>query len=423
MTNAFVVLLCLLVGFAMVESYPKQVVYYPSTFSYQEDIHMDETRRFPAECTLDKLECFDLKRCAGKPLTIFSYLPVADLIQVSNHSQWHILLKVLEPYLVYTKPDEACVLLPPVNTLILAWNLVFFERFQTIVSDKTWKEGRQHIIFNFEDQDVSFFLPPNQTHLGYSLLLSSSAMASYRIRSRYDLALPLVQFNTQNQTLLLKGLGEFVHRPTVPPHTTKERKWLFSFKGTRYPHIATIRNILAMEKQIFNTTNSMVLTHCAPLDDPYMGLNDHFYRTKTDCEYSDKTFSDEDYEILLKESTFVLCPRGFGRHSYRLMEAMVFGAIPVILSDSFALPFSPELDFAKCAIVWPENLVRDLPHFLEGMRNQERHDRLRACAEFVRYMFQTNHIQYSQNNNDLTLPFEAVIVTAIDVLKKRVFAL
>jgi hypothetical protein len=40
-----------------------------------------------------------------------------------------------------------------------------------------------------------------------------------------------------------------------------------------------------------------------------------------------------DYVDLMYDSVFALVPAGSGRHSYRYLEAMQSGAIPVILSD------------------------------------------------------------------------------------------
>jgi hypothetical protein len=41
----------------------------------------------------------------------------------------------------------------------------------------------------------------------------------------------------------------------------------------------------------------------------------------------------------LSESVFALCPRGFGKASFRMMEAIHCGAIPVYISDEFVVPY------------------------------------------------------------------------------------
>lgn len=44
------------------------------------------------------------------------------------------------------------------------------------------------------------------------------------------------------------------------------------------------------------------------------------------------------YCYIMSQSKFVLCPRGYGKTSFRIQEAMQFGATPVYLSDDFLIP-------------------------------------------------------------------------------------
>ena len=45
--------------------------------------------------------------------------------------------------------------------------------------------------------------------------------------------------------------------------------------------------------------------------------------------------------------------------SYRLVEALAAGAVPVILADGWALPFAERLDYRDFAVVWREGVVQD----------------------------------------------------------------
>lgn len=57
------------------------------------------------------------------------------------------------------------------------------------------------------------------------------------------------------------------------------------------------------------------------------------------------------HEDILFQSTFALLPRACGYAlSYRLIECMNAGCIPVILSDGHVLPFSDDLDYGRFAI-------------------------------------------------------------------------
>jgi hypothetical protein len=44
------------------------------------------------------------------------------------------------------------------------------------------------------------------------------------------------------------------------------------------------------------------------------------------------------YCQILHNSTFTLCPRGFGPTSFRIQEALQYGSIPVYISDEFVIP-------------------------------------------------------------------------------------
>jgi glycosyltransferase involved in cell wall biosynthesis len=46
------------------------------------------------------------------------------------------------------------------------------------------------------------------------------------------------------------------------------------------------------------------------------------------------------FEELMSQSIFALCPRGVGSTSFRLVEAMQLGCIPVYISDEFSEPYS-----------------------------------------------------------------------------------
>lgn len=53
-----------------------------------------------------------------------------------------------------------------------------------------------------------------------------------------------------------------------------------------------------------------------------------------------KKHSLEDYCRILSRSVFALCPRGYGRSSFRIQEGINFGCIPIYISDSFIEPYN-----------------------------------------------------------------------------------
>jgi Exostosin family len=95
------------------------------------------------------------------------------------------------------------------------------------------------------------------------------------------------------------------------------------------------------------------------------------------------------YEELLQRSIFAAAPRGDNRFSYRFTEVLSAGAIPVVHSDDWVLPFRKEfVDWPKeCAIVIPETDVNHALEILSAISPVERCYRRRRCYEiYIKYM-------------------------------------
>ncbi|MBT8039557.1 MAG: glycosyltransferase family 47 protein, partial [Gammaproteobacteria bacterium] len=72
------------------------------------------------------------------------------------------------------------------------------------------------------------------------------------------------------------------------------------------------------------------------------------------------------YSNSLRDSLFVLCPRGGGTSSFRLFEAMKAGRIPVIISDRWEPPSG--LDWSKFSLQIREADVLRIPEVLSKLR-------------------------------------------------------
>jgi len=85
--------------------------------------------------------------------------------------------------------------------------------------------------------------------------------------------------------------------------------------------------------------------HCqAPLPELYCGQVDAQNGTV-----------DGNYAKLMSQATFAFVPRGDCLFSYRLLESMSYGAIPVILSDGWVLPFDRTVQWDEFSIHLPES--------------------------------------------------------------------
>jgi hypothetical protein len=89
--------------------------------------------------------------------------------------------------------------------------------------------------------------------------------------------------------------------------------------------------------------------------------------------------TDAAYEALLDRSLFSFVPRGDALFSYRLLEVMARGSIPVILSDGWVLPFDRLLDWDAIALRVHQDAVAQIPAILGSLRRDEI-ERRQACV-------------------------------------------
>ena len=86
------------------------------------------------------------------------------------------------------------------------------------------------------------------------------------------------------------------------------------------------------------------------------------------------------YRRMTEESYFVLCPRGYGKTSYRMYEAMQLGAVPVYISDVHWLPFTQYLDWSKFAVIVKWEEMDALPGMLRQIIDSGKYQEMRKNA-------------------------------------------
>ena len=81
-------------------------------------------------------------------------------------------------------------------------------------------------------------------------------------------------------------------------------------------------------------------------------------------------------------SEFCLCPRGYGKSSFRLYECMQMGTIPVYVSDEHYLPWSDELDWNEFCVLVTQEEIPDIYNRLNSM-TEETKNQMRNKLEEV----------------------------------------
>lgn len=99
----------------------------------------------------------------------------------------------------------------------------------------------------------------------------------------------------------------------------------------------------------------------------------------------------------IRQSKFVLCPKGIASYSHRILETLALGKVPVIIADDW-VPFSiPEKEYF---VKVKENSVPSLIQILEQKENEYEKLRINAISVYNKYF--DPRLCYSVAFNQLT---------------------
>lgn len=141
-------------------------------------------------------------------------------------------------------------------------------------------------------------------------------------------------------------------------------RYLLTFQGTSSHPLR-----LSLAQALHNGHDMIVRVVCP--------VNEHGDDVPGCSDRSDPSYPS--YEELLSNTYFSLVVVGDSGFSFRLMEVMAAGSIPVVLSDDWRLPFDEVIDWDDVAIrVKEEEATVMLPSILRGMKEVE------VCAMRVR---------------------------------------
>ncbi|MCO5604514.1 hypothetical protein L7F22_058681 [Adiantum nelumboides] len=304
---------------------------------------------FPA-CTMDA--CFNFSRCAAmKDFRMYVYGPPYEPISyfasftrsTSLPSQW-----------LTTDASEACVFLvmEPAR-----FSLLPFRPHPRSLPH--WNGGLNHVIVSLADK-WSEMVPPAHTLGNASVMASCLQQTEYR--PEFDISIPL------------PGRKHLAHLQKLRPW---ERKYFLTFKGTRYlgHKEGNFRSDPAF-RGMHNGQDIIVAVTCRH------STNDKIRRAHPaegkGCDEDEFTYTQYDFQDMMN-ATFGLAPAGRSPASYRLIEILSAGAIPVLIADNYVKPFESMIQWHRCLLQFPTTEMHRIVPALRAMSAEEMERRQSYC--------------------------------------------
>lgn len=313
--------------------------------------HADQhNRQRYSKCTMET--CFNYTKCdAGFKVYVYPrQYPVSS-------SYGKILASLEESRFHTADPSEACLFIPSLDTL--DQDVRSSDHFD--VGDKLknlpyWNNGQNHIIFNQYSGTWPDYVDELEFDVGQAIIAKASFSVG-KFRSGFDISFPLFAKDHP----LKGGEGGYLQNSlnTIPSY----RHYLLAFKGKRYlTGIGSeTRNSLF---HIHNTKDIVLLTTCKHGKGWEKNQDE---RCKTDNSEYDK----HDYKKLLFNSTFCLVPRGRRLGSFRFLEVLQAACVPVLLSNSWELPFSEVIEWGSVVVWGDERLLLQVPTLVRSIRQPQ----------------------------------------------------
>lgn len=94
------------------------------------------------------------------------------------------------------------------------------------------------------------------------------------------------------------------------------------------------------------------------------------------------------WRSVMEKSTFTLCPRGLGRASFRLYEAISVGSIPIYIWDDIEwLPYKDVLDWSEIAISVNVQDIHKIPELVNAHSAEDIYKKQQRMAELYSEFF------------------------------------
>jgi glucuronyl/N-acetylglucosaminyl transferase EXT1 len=296
-------------------------------------------------CSMDT--CFDYSRCDdAKDLLIYTYyhpLPPPRYLAFINESKWHT-----------DDPSKACLFLVPFDHDFEPWHS------QDIKKLPYWNHGMNHLLLTWSDK-YSRYMPTGNELENASIIASDLQETTFR--PGFDISIPLPGSYHQRQFQSVSAL---------------DRKYLATFKGLRYlgyKEDGTFRSAKEF-REMHNGQDVIVSTSCQQATNNY--LRKEHPELGVHCDEDQEMYPKYNY-VDLMNTTFGFVPAGRQPASYRFIEVLSAGVIPVLIADNYVKPFDSIIPWYTCLVQFPTHEMHRIVNTLRSMSDDEKLKRQKNC--------------------------------------------
>ncbi|XP_071941883.1 exostosin-2-like [Antedon mediterranea] len=295
------------------------------------------------DITCSHYECLDVYHCGKDANMISVYIyPVKKYIDengiiITNtlSKEFHEVLTTIASSSFYTaEPERACLFIPSID--MLSQNtLRTHENGQVLAQLPRWNHGLNHLLFNILPGTVPDFNTSLDVPRGKAIV-AGGGFSTWTYRSGFDVSIPV--FNPEVSLILL---------PEVD--IKADRKYLaISAQIGIHPDFRDELDDLANSH-----SDILILDRCES------GNEDETDTSKM-CKGNDQFR----YPHVLQDATFCIILRRARLGQPALSDALKAGCIPVVVIDTYVMPFADVLDWTRASISIREEELERLPDIL-----------------------------------------------------------
>jgi hypothetical protein len=102
-----------------------------------------------------------------------------------------------------------------------------------------------------------------------------------------------------------------------------------------------------------------------------------------------------EYNSMMKNCKFILCPKGNALNSTRFFESLCYGRIPVLISDDTRLPLETKIDYDRFILRIPESKIEKVEqHVIRYMQNHDLEKISKMCRNVWEKYFSEQSIEF-----------------------------